>query len=48
LYLCFEENPVIYDLRKRSYAVGKVNSYKEAKKLILEAAKYINGSLKNS
>ena len=41
LFLCFDENPVIYDLRGAGYAVGKIDTYETAKKLLLEGAEYI-------
>ena len=42
IYLCFEENKVIYDLRNAGYLVGKIDSYETAKTLFLESGEYIN------
>ena len=40
LYLCFDENSAIYNLRREGYAVGKIDTYDTVKKLFLECAEY--------
>ena len=42
IYLCFEENKVIYDLRNKGYLVGKIDTYETAKTLLLESAEFAN------
>ena len=41
LYLCFNENEAMYDLRRAGYAVGKIDTYDTAKIFLLESAKLI-------
>jgi hypothetical protein len=40
LYLCFSKNPAFYSLRREGYAVGLINSYTTARKLLLECVRY--------
>ena len=42
VYLCFEENKAIYDLRNAGYLVGKISTYEIAKTLLLESAELAN------
>lgn len=42
LYLCFSQNPTVFKLRHEGYAVGVIDTYTAARKLILECAKYTN------